>query len=84
WTTHKTAEGGKAPVEMPERDEHQQEAHLTEGQLGANEELRQQAEAATKANKGETTSVNEGGEIEHEKASPIFSISRDMDRVCTA
>ncbi len=28
-------------------------------------------------------SVNEDGVIEHEKARPIFSIIRDMDRVCT-
>ncbi len=45
--------------------------------------MRQQAEAAAKANNGVTTSVNEDGVIEHEKARPIFSIIRDMDRVCT-
>ncbi|MCV4593330.1 helicase, partial [Escherichia coli] len=62
---------------------HQQDAPLTEEQLVAYEELRQQAEAAAKANNGVTTSVNEDGVIEHEKARPIFSIIRDMDRVCT-
>ncbi|EHU16864.1 darB domain protein [Escherichia coli DEC1C] len=33
-------------MEIPELDEHQQDAPLTEGQLAAYEELRQQAEAA--------------------------------------
>lgn len=83
WTTLKTAEDVKDTVEIPELDEHQQDAPLTEEQLAAYEELRQQAEAAAKANNGVTTSVNEDGVIEHEKARPIFSIIRDMDRVCT-
>lgn len=83
WTTLKTAEDVKDTVEIPELDEHQQDAPLTEEQLAAYEELRQQAEAAAKANNGVTTSVNEEGVIEHEKARPIFSIIRDMDRVCT-
>ncbi|HHU2332083.1 TPA: hypothetical protein ACUA8V_004684, partial [Escherichia coli] len=83
WVTLKTAEDVKDTVEIPELDEHQQDAPLTEEQLAAYEELRQQAEAAAKANNGVTTSVNEDGVIEHEKARPIFSIIRDMDRVCT-
>ncbi|EGT2646781.1 hypothetical protein I6T53_004552 [Salmonella enterica subsp. enterica serovar Corvallis] len=83
WTTLKTAEDVKDTVEIPELDEHQQDAPLTEEQLAAYEELRQQAEAVAKANNGVTTSVDEDGVIEHEKARPIFSIIRDMDRVCT-
>ncbi|HAX5279395.1 TPA: helicase, partial [Escherichia coli] len=61
WTTLKTAEDVKDTVEIPELDEHQQDAPLTEEQLAAYEELRQQAEAAAKANNGVTTSVNEDG-----------------------
>ncbi|HGA8072446.1 TPA: SNF2-related protein, partial [Salmonella enterica subsp. enterica serovar Virchow] len=66
WVTLKTAEDVKDTVEIPELDEHQQDAPLTEEQLAAYEELRQQAEAAAKANNGVTTSVNEDGVIEHE------------------
>ncbi len=49
WTTLKTAEDVKDTVEIPELDEHQQDAPLTEEQLAAYEELRQQAEAAAKS-----------------------------------
>ena len=63
WTTLKTAEDVKDTVEIPELDEHQQDAPLTEEQLAAYEELRQQAEAVAKANNGVTTSVDEDGVI---------------------
>ncbi|MFE0305567.1 helicase-related protein, partial [Bacillus altitudinis] len=60
-------------------DEHQQDAPLTPEQLEAYEELRKQAEALS--HKG--LAKNEEGEIEEIGQRPIFSIIRDMDRVCT-
>ncbi|MCT7013838.1 hypothetical protein, partial [Salmonella enterica] len=83
WTTLKTAEDVKDTVEIPELDERQQDAPLTDEQLAAYEELRKQAEAAAKANNGMATIEQEDGTTTEEKARPIFSIIRDMDRVCT-
>lgn len=79
WTTLKTAEDVKDTVEIPSLDEHQQDAPLTAEQLEAYEELRKQAEALS--HKG--LAKNEQGEIEEVGQRPIFSIIRDMDRVCT-
>lgn len=79
WTTLKTAEDVKDTVEIPELDEHQQNAPLTPEQLEAYEELRLQAEALS--NDGRV--INGQGEIEEIGQRPIFSIIRDMDRVCT-
>ncbi|EBQ9479137.1 helicase [Salmonella enterica subsp. enterica serovar Kokomlemle] len=83
WTTLKTAEDVKDTVEIPELDERQQDAPLTDEQLAAYEDLRKQAEAAANADKGMATIVGEDGTITQEKTRPIFSIIRDMDRVCT-
>lgn len=83
WTTLKTAEDVKDTVEIPELDERQQNAPLTAEQLGAYEELRKQAEAAANAENGMATIVQEDGTITQEPVRPIFSIIRDMDRVCT-
>jgi hypothetical protein len=83
WTTLKTAEDVKDTVEIPELDERQQDAPLTAEQLDAYEELRKQAEAAANADNGMATIVQEDGTTTQEKARPIFSIIRDMDRVCT-
>jgi len=72
WTTLKTAKDVSDTVKIPELDERNIPVPMTAKQAEIYEELRQRADALSK---GETPD-------EDEEKDSIFSIIRDMDRVC--
>jgi hypothetical protein len=72
WTTLKTAKDVSDTVRIPELDERNVPVPMTAKQAEIYEELRQRADALSKGEKPD----------EGEESDSIFSIIRDMDRVC--
>lgn len=72
WTTMKTAKDVSSEIEIPDVVTHTETVPMTEFQEAAYEELRKRADDLSKA-----TSEKD------KREDSIFSIIRDMDRVCT-
>ncbi|MEG5932526.1 SNF2-related protein [Enterobacter hormaechei] len=90
WTTLKTAKDVSAQVKIPEVKEHNQTVPMTQYQRDTYEELRERAQALSNPNdmmldENDLPIIqydSQGNPIDPRQDS-IFSIIRDMDRVCT-
>lgn len=88
WTTLKTAKDVSAQVKIPEVKEHTQTVPMTQQQADIYEELRERAQAMSETppldeNGDEKILLDKNGVPIEAGSDSIFSVIRDMDRVCT-